>query len=103
MGAKYLGLEIPIRLKLGMLDDLVQIMSYLHKGDKKAADLLIEDLKIRATFLESPIQEAVLNFSEQVQFQYTYDPWHKVNQDVVEAADRLIKAMGFRPPLKVSA
>lgn len=78
-----------------MLDDIIQIIHYLHSGDRKLADPLIEDLKIRATFLEETIQQNVLIFSEQVHFQYNYDPWHKVTSDVQKAADKLIEELGF--------
>jgi hypothetical protein len=94
---KHPGLEIPIRSKLDMLDDIAHIIRYLHTGERKLADPLINDLKVRSTFLEEPIQQAVLIFSEQVHFQYDYDPWHKVTSDVQKAADQLIEELGFRP------
>ncbi len=98
MTLKHPALELPIRSKLDMLDDIVQIIHYLHLGDRKRADDLIKDLKIRATFLEESIQRHVLIFTDQVHFQYNYDPWHKVTPDVQKAADLLIEELGFRPP-----
>lgn len=74
---------------------IAQIIKYLHEGRRSAADLLIEDLKASSLFLDSKTQEDVLIFSEQVQFQYDYDPWHKVTPDVQQAADRLIKDLGI--------
>lgn len=91
--------ELPIRSKLEMLDDIVQIIHYLHTGKRKAADPLIDDLKTRSMFLDERIQQDVLIFAEQVYFQYDYDPWHKVTPDVQKAADRLIEDLGFAKPL----
>jgi len=87
--------ELPIRSKLDMLDDIVQIIHYLHTGERKLADPLINDLKTRSMFLDADIQQNVLIFSEQIHFQYDYDPWHKVTPDVQKAADKLIEQLGF--------
>lgn len=95
---KHIALELPIRSKLRMLDTIVQIIHYLHVGDRREADKLIEELKLRSTFLEEPIQHGVLMFSEQVHFQYDYDPWHKVTPEIELAANHLMEEMGFRPP-----
>ena len=98
MAPKHPALEIPIRSKLDILDDLVQIIHYLHTGDRKAADHLIKDMKIRALFLDEEIQRHILIFTDQVYFQYNFDPWHRVTHEVQEAADHLIEQLGFRPP-----
>lgn len=90
--------ELPIRSKLEMLDDIVQIIHYLHTGKRSSADPLIDDLKIRSLFFEPEIQRDVLMFVDQVHFQYDYDPWHKVTPDVQRAADRLIEDLGFSKP-----
>jgi hypothetical protein len=92
---KHPSLDLPIRSKLDMLDDIVQIIHYLHEGDRKAADPLIDDLKLRSMYLDEDIQREVLIFSQQVHFQYDYDPWHKVTPDVQKAADKLIDGLGF--------
>lgn len=92
---KHPSHELPIRSKLEMLDHIVQIIHYLHTGDRKTADRLLDDLKVRAMFLDEQIQQDVLIFAEQVHFQYDYDPWHKVTADVQKAADRLIEDLGF--------
>lgn len=97
---KHPSHELPIRSKLDMLDDVVKIIHYLHEGDRAAADHLIDDLKTRAIYLDEKIQQDVLIFSEQVQFQYDYDPWHKVTLDVQTAADQLISDLGFYYPPK---
>ena len=91
--------ELPIRSKLKMLDDIVQIIHYLHLGTRSAADPLIDDLKTRAIYFEDQIQQDVLTFAEQVHFQYDYDPWHKVTPEVQKAADKLINDLGFFIPL----
>ena len=63
-------------------------------------DLLIEDLKARSIHMESKIQQDVLMFAEQVQFQYDYDPWHKVTPDVQHAADQLLRDLKVEKPHK---
>jgi hypothetical protein len=78
-----------------MLDDIVQVIHYLHTGRRRAADPLLDDLKIRAIYFDERVQQDVLIFAEQVYFQYSYDPWHKVTADVQRAADRLIEDLGF--------
>ncbi len=88
-------LELPIKSKIKMLDEVVQIIHYLHAGIRQSADPLISDLKARALFLDEQIQQDVLMFAEQVHFQYDYDPWHKVSPEVTQAANRLIQDMGF--------
>lgn len=93
--AKHISRELPIRSKLKMLDDVIQIIHFLYTGNRHAADLLIDDLKARSTYLDEQIQQDVLIFSEQIHFQYDYDPAHKVTPDVQRAADRLIQDMGF--------
>lgn len=90
--------ELPIRSKLEMIEDLKRVIYYLHTGQRSAADLLIEDLKNRSVFMDEAIQQDVLAFSEQVHFQYDYDPWHQVTVNVQRAADKLISDLGFSPP-----
>ena len=92
---KHLSHELPIRSKLQMLDDIVQVIYYLHTGQRKAAEPLLDDLKSRSIFFDEQTQQDVLIFAEQVCFQYDYDPWHKVTPDVEKAADNLIKDLGF--------
>lgn len=97
---KHLSQELPIRSKLEMAKDIGQIVHCLHSGQRSAADLLIEDLKTRAIYMDEDIQQSVLMFVEQVQFQYDYDAWHLVTHDVQKAADKLIENLGFRPPVE---
>ena len=87
--------EIPVRSKTEMLYDIIKVIHFLHEGDRKAAEPLIRNLKVRAMYLDEQIQQDVLIFSEQVQFQYNYDPWHKISQEVRKAADKLIYDLGF--------
>lgn len=95
---EYLHYELPFKSKLQMLDDIVKIIYYLHEGRRHDADQLITDLKARSIYLEEPIQQAVLMFAEQVCFQFDYDPYHKVTEDVQKSADKLIENMGFSSP-----
>lgn len=77
--------------KLAMQEEIAQIVFHLHQGNRSLGDLLIEDLKARAVHMAPQIQQDVLIFAEQVQFQYDYDPWHKVTPEVQSAADQLLK------------
>ena len=88
-------MELPFRSKLEMVQDIAKILAHLHHGERAKADSLLEDLKTRSIYLDEEIQQDVLIFAEQVSFQYDYDPWHKVTQDVTKAADRLIEGLGF--------
>ncbi len=81
----------PIRSKVEMMQDILKIIQYLHLGQREKAEPLMEDLKARSALLDDQIQQDVLMFIEQVQFQYAYDPWHKITEDVQKAADRLIE------------
>lgn len=96
--AKHPALELPIRSKLDMLNDIVQIICYLHEGHRKAGDRYIYDLKIRSLFFDPEIQNRVLVFTDQVHFQFNFDPDHKVTTEIQEAADHLIESLGFQPP-----
>jgi len=87
--------ELPIRSKREMISDIIEIIHCLHSGKRQQCDRFVEDLKARCSFLDEKIQQDVLMFVEQVQFQYAYDPWHKVTPDVEAAADRLIEDLGF--------
>ena len=88
--------EDPALAKSIMCEDIAYIIHHLHYGERAHAEPLIRDLKTRSLFLEDKIQQDVLNFSEQVQFQYDYDPQHKVTPEVQAAADDLLKDLGFR-------
>lgn len=92
---KHPSHELRIRSKFEMVDDVIQIIHYLHTGERKKADPLIDDLKTRALFFEDPIQQDVLIFAEQIHFQYDYDPWHKVTPEIAKAADQLISDLGL--------
>ena len=90
--------EVPLRSRLEMAKDVAELIKCLHSGQRSAGDLLIEDLKTRSIYLEESVQQAVLMFAEQIQFQYDYDPWHQVTPEVQKAADHLLKAIGIDPP-----
>ena len=95
---KHISQALPIQAKLEMAKDISEIIACLHSGQRSAADLLIEDLKARALYMDEDIQQRVLMFAEQVHFQYDYDPWHRITVDVQKAADKLIETLGFRAP-----
>lgn len=90
--------ELPIRSKIEIAEGVGKIIHYLHTGQRSAADLLLEELKIRSLYLDEAIQQDLLVFAEEVQFQYVYDPWHNVTSQVEKAADKLIEDLGFLPP-----
>ena len=46
---KHISQALPIQAKLEMAKDISEIIACLHSGQRSAADLLIEDLKTRAT------------------------------------------------------
>jgi hypothetical protein len=95
---KHYSQELPFRSKIEMAKEIGLIIECLHAGRRSAADLLIEDLKARAVYMDEEIQQSVLMFAEQVQFQYDYDAWHRMTSEVAQAADKLIKNLGFQPP-----
>lgn len=95
---KHPALQLPIRSKLDMLNDIVQIVCYLHEGNRKEGDKYMNDLKLRSLFMNREIQNCVLVFTDQVHFQFNFDPWHKVTPEIQQAADHLIEEMGFQPP-----
>jgi hypothetical protein len=95
---KHYSNELPIRSKIEMAKEVGQIIESLHAGRRSAADLMIEDLKARAVYMDEEIQQSVLMFAEQVQFQYDYDAWHRMTAEVGKAADKLIENLGFKPP-----
>ena len=88
--------EDPSLSKSIMCEDVAHIIYHLHHGQRSLGDSLIEDLKTRSLLLEDKIQQDVLMFSSQVQFQYDYDPWHKVTPEVQEAADHLLEDLGYK-------
>ncbi|OGN63717.1 MAG: hypothetical protein A3E80_00645 [Chlamydiae bacterium RIFCSPHIGHO2_12_FULL_49_9] len=92
---KHPSRELPIRSKLEMAEDVAEILRCLHTGRRSALDLLLQDLKTRSIYFEEQIQQDVLVFAEQVQFQYDYDPWHKVTREIEKAADKLIEDLGL--------
>ncbi|MBI5272973.1 MAG: hypothetical protein HY861_03215 [Chlamydiia bacterium] len=87
--------QLPIRSKREMANDVAQIIYCLHFGKNTSVNLFIEDLKTRALLLDPQIEQDVLMFVAQVQFQYDYDPWHKVTQEVQRTADKLLEDLGF--------
>jgi hypothetical protein len=87
--------NIPLHTKIDMLEDIVNIIHFLHTGERSSVDLHINNLKANALYGSETLQQHVLNFSEQVQFQYDYDPDHRINKEIQDAADTLIQDLGF--------
>jgi hypothetical protein len=92
--------DLPIRTKKEIASDIGELIGCLHTGQRSAATLLVEDLKLRSIYLDESIQHDILIFIQEVEFQYAYDPWHKVTGDIQKAADKLIEDLGFTPPGK---
>ena len=90
--------ELPIRSKIDVASEIGDIIHCLGKGQKEAADSLIDDLKSRSIYLDEAIQGDVLVFAEAIQFQEAYDPWHLITPEIQQAADQLIEDLGFVPP-----
>ncbi|MDE3045908.1 MAG: hypothetical protein KGJ02_04610 [Verrucomicrobiota bacterium] len=94
---KHHSQQLPIRLKIEMVQEVAEIIHCFQNGQRAAVDLLIEDLKSRCVHLDEKIQQDVLMFAEQVQFQFTYDQWHTITQEIQSAADHLIEDLGLQP------
>jgi hypothetical protein len=92
---KHPSQELPIRSKLEMVHDIVETIHSLHAGSLSTTHILLEDLKTRSLFLDLQIQQDVLMFCEQIEFQYAYDPWHNITPEIQKAADKLIEDLGF--------
>ena len=83
--------ELPIRSKMMMREDIVKVIYHLHQGERSLGDISMNDLKMRAIYLDDRIQQDVMMFAHQVYFQYDYDPWHNISPEVQKAADRLLE------------
>lgn len=92
--------ELPLEAKNKMATDIAKIIRNLNNGILDKAD--IRDLKARSVHLSEEIQQDVLMFIEQVEFQHAYDPWHRVTKEVTKAADRLVRHMGLSHYLRAS-
>jgi hypothetical protein len=90
--------ELPIRSKLKMKENVGRIIQSLHEGNRAVSNLLIEDLKGRSLFFDAQIQQDVLIFAEQIQFQSVYDPDRNITPEIQRAADRLMDDLGFTNP-----
>jgi len=90
--------ELPYRSKLKMAEDVGEILGCLNRRERP--DVWIQDLKARSVFFDDDVQQAVLMFAEQVQFQSAYDPMWGVTAEVERAADKVIEWLGFTPPGK---
>ena len=87
--------ELPLHAKDEMARDIAKVIEDLHLGKRRSAMIFLHDLKQRSLHLDEKIQQDVLMFAEQVEFQFAYDPWHNITEDVRKAADRLLHDLGM--------
>lgn len=78
-----------------MIKDISEIVQCLYSGQASATNLLIEDLRKRSLFLDDQIQQDVLMFIEQLEFQKLYDSSLIFTKNIQLAADKLIEDLGF--------
>ena len=93
---KHLSQELPIRAKLEMAQDVAEVIVCLGHGRQLEAEKLLQDLKARALYFDESVQQNVLVFAEQVQFQLAYDP--SVTHEVQRAANLLLESLGWVAP-----
>ncbi len=90
--------ELPIRAKIDVAQEIGEIINCLTLGQQSVVNALIDKLKNQSIYLDEKIQGDVLVFSEAIQFQLTYDPWHQITPEIERAANQLIEDLGFVPP-----
>jgi hypothetical protein len=89
--------EKPLQLKAAIAEDVAEVIHCLHYGLISATNLLLDDIKSRALLTDEKIQQKTLKFSEQVLFQFAYDPNHAVSKEVETAALDLLDELGYKP------
>jgi hypothetical protein len=75
-----------------ILDTIAQIIHSLVEGNLSSIDPLLDLLKTQTISLKD-LQEEVLDFIQQVEFQKDYDPQHLITENIQKAADILIKSI----------
>jgi hypothetical protein len=90
--------ELPIRSKIDLAQEVGQIIHDLSVGKESSVEALIEQMKNQSIDLDETIQGDVLVFSEAVQYQLAYDPWHEITPEIERAANQLIRDLGFVLP-----
>jgi len=73
---------------------LVLIAETIHRlgnGEFSKLDPLLDKMKSASESLNDKVQEDILDFIQQVEFQKDYDPEHLITKEIKKAADRLIR------------
>lgn len=76
--------------KKEILDTIAQIIHSLGEGELSSLDPLLDLLKIQTLSLKT-MQEEILDFIQQIEFQKDYDPQHLITENIQIATDKLIK------------
>lgn len=76
--------------KTDILNTIALIITFLGEGKISSIDPLLDLLKNQTSSLQD-LQESVLDFIQQVEFQKDYDPQHLINTNIQESADKLIR------------
>jgi len=73
-----------------ILKIIVDAINLLGHGEFSLLDPLLDNLKKTSMEFDDKIQEDVLDFIQQIEFQKDYDPAHLVTKEIQQTADRLI-------------
>lgn len=73
-----------------IFNTIAKIINNLGQGNFKKLDLLLDNLRKKTSSYDSNIQEDILDFIQQIEFQKDYDQNHLVTKEIQEAADKLI-------------
>lgn len=76
--------------KEDILNTIAQVITALGEGKISSIDPLLDLLKKQTCTWEG-LQECILDFIQQVEFQKDYDAHHLVNNNIQKSADKLIR------------
>jgi len=74
-----------------ILKTIAEIIVRLGHGNFTEMDSLLDSLREKTSSCSVSIQEDILDFIQQVEFQKEYDLEHLVTKEIQESADKLIK------------
>lgn len=74
-----------------ILNTIAEIISNLGHGNFTELNSLLDSLREKTSYCNEHIQEDILDFIQQVEFQKEYDLEHLVTKEIQESADKLIK------------
>ena len=80
-----------MNIKEDILKIIGEAISALGHGYIEQIDPLLDKLKEKSSTLSDKIQEDILDFIIQIEFQKDYDYQHLITKEIQEAADKLIK------------